>query len=171
VVSHINVLSPRDIERVAKMGLVLTTQTNSYLYKRLDKTAMDLTPDRYVDIVPLKSLLEAGVTVALASDNTPISLWHPIQQTVLRRAIGSNRTYGETQALSRLEALRCATANGAYLTFDEDKKGMLEVGKLADLVVVSCDPLTVPADQLAQTHALMTMVDGRIVHETPGWFG
>jgi predicted amidohydrolase YtcJ len=171
VVSHVNVLSPGDIERIVKMGLVLTTQTNSYLYKRLDKTAADLTPDRYVDIVPLKSLLEAGVTVALASDNTPISLWHPVQQTVLRRGIGSNRTYGETQALSRMEALRCTTANGAYLTFDEDKKGTLEVGKFADLVVVSCDPLTVPADQLAQTRALMTMVDGRIVHETPIWFG
>ena len=128
VISHINVLSPRDIERIVKMGLVLTTQTNSYLYKRLEKTAADLAPERYVDIVPLKSLLEAGVTVALATDNTPISLWHPVQQTVLRRAIGSNRTFGETQALSPMEALRCTTANGAYLTFDEDKKGTLEPG-------------------------------------------
>ncbi|MBX9846046.1 MAG: amidohydrolase family protein [Xanthobacteraceae bacterium] len=78
VVSHINVLSQRDIERIVKMGLVLTTQTNSYLYKRLDKTAADLPPERHVDIVPLKSLREAGVTVALATDNTPISLWHPV---------------------------------------------------------------------------------------------
>ena len=111
------------------------------------------------------------MTVALATDNTPISLWHPVQQTVLRRAIGSDRVFGETQALSRMEALRCATANGAYLTFDEDKKGTLEPEKFADLAVLSADPLTVPADQLAQTHALMTMVGGRTVYETPGWPG
>ena len=82
VISHINILSPRDIERIVKMGLVCTTQTNGYLYKRLEKTAAGLPPERHVDIVPMKSLLEAGVTVSLGSDNTPISLWHPVQHTV-----------------------------------------------------------------------------------------
>ena len=48
-----------------------------------------------------------------------------------------------------MEALRCATANGAYLTFDEDKKGSLEAGKFADLAVLNANPLTVAADQLA----------------------
>ena len=89
----------------------------------------------------------------------------------MRRAIGSNRVFGETQALSPIEALRCATVNGAYATFDEDKKGTLEPGKFADLVVPSSDPLAVSPDQLAQTHALMTMVGGRIVYDTPGWSG
>ena len=125
VVSHINVLSQRDIERIVKMGLVLTTQTNGYLYKRLEKTVADLPSERHADIVPMKSLLEAGVTVALGSDNTPISLWHPVQHTVSRRTMGSGRVIAEVQALSRMDALRCATANGAYLTFDEDKKGTL----------------------------------------------
>ena len=78
---------------------------------------------------------------------------------------------GAKQALSRMEALRCATANGAYLTFDEDKKGSLEVGKFADLAVLSADPLTVEEEKISETTALMTMVGGRIVHETPGWFG
>jgi predicted amidohydrolase YtcJ len=171
VVSHINVLSPRDIERIVKMGLVLTTQTNGYLYKRLEKTAAGLAPERHADIVPMKSLMEAGVTVAFGSDNTPISLWHPVQQTVLRQALGSDRVFGEAQALSPMEALRCATANGAYLTFDEGKKGTLEPGKFADLAVTSADPLSAPAHQLSEIHALMTMVDGRIVYETPNWSG
>ena len=171
VISHVNIISPRDRDRIAKLGLVLTTHTNNYLYKSLDGCAKDLSPEQHNDIVPLNSLREAGVIVSLATDNTPISLWHPVQQTVLRKAIGTGRIYGEAQALSRMEALRCATANGAYLTFDEAKKGSLEAGKFADLAVLSADPLTVAADRLSEITALMTMVGGRIVHETAGWHG
>ncbi len=57
----------------------------------------------------------------------------------------------------------------AYLTFDESKKGSLEVGKLADLAVLSADPLTAEESRIAETTALMTMVGGRIVHETKSW--
>ena len=78
---------------------------------------------------------------------------------------------GGGQALSRMEALRCATLNGAYLTFDEAKKGSLEPGKFADLAVLSADPLTVEEKALSGMTSLMTMVGGRIVHETPGWNG
>ena len=171
VMSHINVISPRDRDRIVKLGLVLTTQTNNYLYKSLERNAAKLKPEQYDDIVPLKSLLEAGVTVALATDNTPITLWQPVQQTMLRRAFGSGRAFGEGQALSPVEALRCATANGAYLTFDEKKKGSLEAGKFADLTVLSANPLTIAADQVAGIASLMTMVGGKIVHETSGWHG
>jgi predicted amidohydrolase YtcJ len=171
VISHVNIITPRDLERIAKLGLVLTSHTNNYLYKALDGTARDLKPEQHDDIVPLNSLREAGVTVSLATDNTPISLWHPVQQTVLRKAIGSGRVYGAAQALSRMEALRCATINGAYLTFDEAKKGSLETGKFADLAVLSADPLTVAAEELSGVTSRMTMVGGRIVHETAGWHG
>ena len=75
------------------------------------------------------------------------------------------------QQLTRMEALRCATAHGAHLTFDEDKKGTLEVGKFADLAVLSADPLTAEEAGLADIRSLMTMVGGRIVHETPDWHG
>ena len=56
VVSHINVISPRDIERIARMGLVLTTHTNAYLYKALETTASSLKPEQYDDIVPMNAL-------------------------------------------------------------------------------------------------------------------
>ena len=114
---------------------------------------------------------EAGVTVSVATDNVPISLWYPVAQTVARRDYKSGRVVAPKQALARMEALRCATRNGAYLTFDENKKGSLEAGKLADLAVLSADPLTVEERGLADISALMTMVGGRIVHETPGWAG
>jgi predicted amidohydrolase YtcJ len=171
VISHINVVTPRDLERIARLGLVLTTHTNNYLYKSLATTAGKMKPEQYDEIVPLNALREAGVTASLATDNTPISLWYPVQQAVARKDFRTGQMFGEKQALSRMEALCCATANGAYLTFDESKKGSLEAGKYADLVVPSTDPLTVAEDKLAGTTALMSMIGGKIVHESPGWSG
>jgi predicted amidohydrolase YtcJ len=171
VMAHVNVVTPRDLERIARMGLVLTTHTNAYLYKTLDATADRLPPERHGEIVPMNALREAGVTVSLATDNVPVSLFHPLAQTVARKGLRSGRVIAPGEALSRIEALRCATANGAYLTFDEDEKGTLEPGKLADLAVLSGDPLTVAEEQLSGLTAHMTMVGGRIVHETPDWYG
>jgi hypothetical protein len=171
VVSHVNVISPRDIERIARMGLVLTTHTNAYLYKALETTASKLKPEQYDDIVPMNASREAGITVSLATDNTPVSLFYPIAQTVARKDYKTKRMFGAKQALSRMDALRCATNNGAYLTFDENKKGALEPGKFADLAVLSADPLTVEEDGLADTRSLMTMVGGKIVYETANWAG
>jgi len=78
---------------------------------------------------------------------------------------------GPEQAISRAEALRCASVDCGYVTFDEGKKGSLEPGKLADLAVLSADPLTVGEAGLRDVTAAMTMVGGKIVHETPNWHG
>ena len=167
----ISTISPRDIERILRMGLVLTTHTNNYLYKGLHAQAQRLPPERHGEIVPLRSLLNAGVKVSLATDNVPVSPFLPIWQTVARTSYQTKERIGAGEALSRADALRCATVGGAYLTFDENKKGSLEVGKLADLAVVSADPLVTEESSIPDTHSLMTMVGGRIVHETPNWLG
>ena len=170
VLSHIYVMSPRDIERVARMGLVLTTHTNASLYKALETIGAKLPPERHGDITPMKALQEAGVKVVLATDNTPISLFYPVSQVVARKDFKTKRVFGPGQALSRMDALRCVTANGAYLTFDEDTKGIIAPGKRADLAVLSADPLKVDEDRLADTTSVMTMVGGRVVHEVKGWY-
>ena len=171
VISHISTVSPRDIERIVRMGLVLTTHTNNYLYKGLQAQAQRLPPERHGEIVPLRSLLDAGVKVSLATDNVPVSPFLPIWQAVARRSYQTKERVAPGEALSRADALRCATANGAYLTFDEDKKGSLEAGKLADVAVLSADPLATEESSIAEIRSLMTMVGGRIVHETPNWLG
>ena len=112
-----------------------------------------------------------------ASSRPPISPptrsapWLPVWQTIARTSYQTKERIAPEQALSRTEALRCATADGAYLTFDEDKKGSLEVGKLADVAVLSADPLATEESSIAEIRSLMTMVGGRIVHETPNWLG
>jgi predicted amidohydrolase YtcJ len=171
VISHISTTSPREIETIARMGLVLTTHTNNYLYKGLHDLAQRLPPERHGDINPLRSLTDAGVKVSLATDNVPVSPFLPISQAINRTAYKSKARVAPHEALSRADALRCATANGAFLTFDENKKGSLEPGKLADLAVLSADPLSVDENAIADIRSLMTMVGGRVVHETPNWLG
>jgi predicted amidohydrolase YtcJ len=170
VLVHINILSPRDIERIVRMGLVLTSHTNSNIYRRGHTMQAQLPPERHGENTPLRTLVDAGVKVALITDNVPISLWGPLWHSVARTS-RTNVRISPQQAITRAEAIRCATENGAYLTFDEDKKGTLEPGKLADLAVLSDDPLTVAESAIREITADMTMVGGKIVHQSTNWPG
>ena len=165
VVVHISILSPRDIERIVRMGLVLTSHTNSNIYKEGHTWQARLPRERQRENTPLRDLIDAGVKVGLITDNVPISLFWPIWESVARLSRVTNERIAPEQSITRAEALRCATLNGAYLTFDEDKKGSLEPGKLADLAVLSADPLTVPESAIRDITADMTMAGGKIVHQ------
>ena len=171
VVGHISSLTPRDIEQIARMGLVVTPHTNRYIYKDGHSLQKKLPPERHREITPMRDLIDAGVTVGLATDNVPVSLFWPVWQVVARRDRVTNERVAPEQALTRAEALRCATINGAYLTFDEAKKGSLESGKFADLAVLDADPLSVEETAIRDVAALMTMVGGKIVHAAPNWQG
>ena len=74
-----------------------------------------------------------------------------------------NEWYGR-QKVTREEALRILTVNAAYASFEEDKKGSLEAGKLADLVVLSQDIMTIPEDEILKTEVVMTVLDGKIIY-------
>jgi predicted amidohydrolase YtcJ len=69
------------------------------------------------------------------------------------------------EAVSVLEALRIYTYNGAYIAFEEDIKGSLEVGKLADIAVLSEDILSVPLDRIRELRTVLTILDGKIVYQ------
>jgi len=171
VLGHIDLLTPRDIESIVRMGLVITPHTNRDVYKLGDVWQKKLPRERHREITPLRTLLDAGVHVGLVTDNVPVSLFWPIWESVARVARVTNERVAPDQAITRAEALRCATINGAYLSFDEDKKGSLEPGKLADLAVLSSDPLTVEEKSIPDISALMAMVGGQIVRESPNWNG
>ena len=166
VLVHISVLSRRDIERIVRMGLVVTSHTNSNIYKEGHTWQARLPRERQRENT-LRDLIDAGIKVGLITDNVPISLFWPIWESVARLSRVTNERIAPEQAITRVEALRCATEHGAYLTFDEDKKGSLEPGKLADLAVLSADPLTVPESAIRDITADMTMVGGKIVHQVP----
>jgi predicted amidohydrolase YtcJ len=149
----------------------VTPHTNEFIYKEGRATQAKLPPDRQGENTPLRALIDAGVRVGLVTDNVPVSLFWPIWQSIAREDRVTHARVSPEQAITPAEALRCATHNNAFLTFDEDRKGSLEPGKLADLAVLSADPLTVEGTGIREIKSLMTMVGGRIVYETPGWSG
>jgi predicted amidohydrolase YtcJ len=165
VLEHISILTDDEIHRIRDLGLVVTTHTNSYIAKQGEILRARVGDGAEDTIVPLRRLREAGVPVALATDNVPTTLFNPIAQTITRLDRYAGRRIAPSQRLTREEALRAATTAGAWLTFEEHEKGTLEAGKLADLVVLSEDPLTVEESRIAGIVADVTIVGGRVVFE------
>jgi hypothetical protein len=165
VIGHLRTATPDQIRRIRELGLVMSAHTNRYVYKEGHLLREELGHDREDEIAPLRSLVEAGVHIGFATDNVPTSLFWPVWQSVTRYNRYSDDAIAPEQALSREQALRCATIEGAHLTFEEDVKGSLEPGKYADLVMLSDDPLTCPDDALKDIVALKTMVGGKVVHD------
>jgi predicted amidohydrolase YtcJ len=166
ILAHVESLDDRQFNLVREHGLCVTTHTNGYLYKRGAMLRDRLGAAREHEIAPLRRLIDGGVPVSLATDNVPVSMWHPIWQVVARIDRTINAPIAPDQALSREEAIQCATMGGAFLTFEEDIKGSLEPGKVADLVVLSQDPLTCDLEKLRHTVAEITVVDGEVVYSS-----
>jgi len=119
------------------------------------------------DAVPFKPWLDAGVPVVQSTDGRPYAPVFTFWQSLARR----DGLTGETpatpkQKLSRAEALRIYTVNGTRAAFWEDRVGSLESGKLADLVVLSDDIMTMPEDRIPETKVLATLLGGQPVHDT-----
>jgi hypothetical protein len=165
VLGHISALSERDIDRIAEMELVVSAHTNRYVYKEGHLLQKRLGPDRENEIAPLRSLIDRGIRVSLGTDNTPVSMFYPIWQAVTRFNLYTQLAVAPEQKLTRKQAIRAATINGAWMTFEEHLKGSLEPGKLADVAVLNEDPLSVPEDALKDIRADLTIVGGRVVYE------
>lgn len=165
VLSHINIVDDDDVATCERLGLVLTSHTNRYILRESPTAAVRLGADKARFISPMKTLREHGVSVNLGTDNVPVSLFNCLEQVITRKNRDGKAVVAPEQCLSREDGLRCATINGARLTFEEDVKGSLEVGKFADFAVLSADPLTCDADTIKDIVAQTTVVGGRVVFE------
>ena len=105
--------------------------------------------------------------MALSSDVLPIGPMVGLYGAVTRKG-KSGRVYGPDEAVDITTALRAYTRNGAFLTREEGIKGTLEAGKLADLVVLSQDLLTVDPERIMDTRVDLTVLGGRVVYRRGG---
>jgi predicted amidohydrolase YtcJ len=124
-------------------------------------------PERVRWSYPAKSYIENGIIEAAGSDVpvTPLSPWWGIWAAVVRRDLQSGQILAPEERISVEQALTLYTRNGAYAGFEEDRKGALEPGKLADFIVVDRDVLAIPADELKDVKVLQTFVSGRSVYD------
>jgi predicted amidohydrolase YtcJ len=164
IIEHVGMFERDEIQRVADLGLVLQAYSSKWIGQDGERLRSQLGDARSDRILPMRDLLDAGVHVSLATDNVPPTLFLPIWHVVARLPDGSTQALGVEQCLSREEALACASREGAWLSFEEDSKGTLEVGKFADLAMLSEDPLSVDEAALAAITADITITGGQVVY-------
>ena len=170
-VEHVQILAPGDEARFAALGVVASVQP-THATSDMGWAETRLGPDRIRDAYPMRRLAAAGARLALGSD-FPIERVPPLLgfHAAATRTDAAGRPAGgwhAAETLTRAEALRGFTLDAAYAAFMEHEVGSLEVGKRADFVVLSQDPVAVPADEILATRVLATYLDGEpIFEETP----
>ena len=165
-IEHGFIPAPDQFPRMRTLDLAVSAQ--NHLYVAGPSLEKYWGRERASWTTPVRTYLDEGIPVSGGTD-APVIPYPPlwvIYHFVTRDTL-SGGVFGADQGISREEALRLVTVNNAYLTFEEDLKGSIEPGKLADLVVLSDDIMTVPEEQIDDLTVLMTMVGGGIVYEHP----
>lgn len=171
---HGNFFIKEAIAKMKKLGVYADMQP-AWFYKDADAMKYILGDERIQTFHPYRSLFDAGVTVNGGSDhmvklnatesinpyNPFIAMW-----SVITRKTERGNTVAPGEAITRKEALEMYTINNAYASFEENIKGSLEPGKLADMAVLSDDFLNCAADNIKNIHSELTILGGRIVYSS-----
>ena len=162
--NHFTVMpSAEAMDKMAAYGIAITQQPN-FTYTLEGRYSAYLDGDRLKHNNPLRSPMDHGVRVAISSDILPIGPMVGIYAAVTRKGM-SGKVFGEEESLTVMEALRGYTLYGAWLSFEEERKGSIEPGKLADMIVLDQDILTISADHIMDINVEQTWLGGKLVYE------
>ena len=162
--AHVLQTSDEQLEKIRRMGLLVETIPLTELWLRGSPYLED--QQRAEGAVAHRRYLERGVDFSFGTDNKPYNPFATLWAAVARRERVTDKVLGPAQCLTRAEALRAFTLGGARFSFDETKRGSLEAGKLADLAVLSDDLLEMEEAAIPELRSLLTMVGGRVVHQS-----
>lgn len=167
-VEHAQILRPADIPRFAKMGVIASMQP-SHAIGDFHFAPARLGEARLKGAYAWQSLLKSGAVVVGGSD-APVERGSPMIEFYAAVARADLKGFSAPdwhpeEKLSRQQALKLFTASAAYARFAEAELGTLTVGKRADLTAFSADFMTVPVAEIPKAHAVLTVVDGRVVYE------
>jgi predicted amidohydrolase YtcJ len=151
------------MDDMAAHGIAITQQPN-FTYTLEGRYVANLDGSRLQTNNPLRTPMKHGIHLAISSDILPIGPWVGIYAAVTRKGM-SGRVFGPEEAISRVEALKGYTSKGAWLTREEDIKGTLAPGMLADLIILSADPLAIPDEALLDLEVMETWLGGQRVYQ------
>jgi Predicted metal-dependent hydrolase with the TIM-barrel fold len=168
-VEHAQILSEQDIPRFAKLGVIASMQP-SHAISDLFFAPARLGMDRLRGAYAWNSLIKSGAIICGGSD-APVERGEPMIEfyaAIARKSIKgeSHEGWHPEQAVSREQALKMFTINAAYAAFEENDKGSIEAGKLADFTVLSSDIMKIAQPEILKTRCEMTVIGGEIVYQT-----
>ena len=176
-ITHANFMSADIIQKMKQLGIVANLQPD-WLYLDGATLRQQFGNARLEYFQPYKTLFEQGVVVGGGSDHMQkIGSFRSINQynpflgmwiTLTRQPRWTDQPLHPEQRLTREQAIRFYTINNAYLTFEENSKGSLEKGKLADFIVLDRDILTCPVDEVKNMQVVATYLGGQPVYSKPG---
>ncbi|HEX5689676.1 MAG TPA: amidohydrolase family protein, partial [Roseiflexaceae bacterium] len=165
-IEHFGLPNAEQLALAHALGVMTSTQPT--FLSDLGDTILHHLPDALVpQCYPFRAMLEAGLIVSFSSDGPVVSDINPLigmQSAVLRRA-RSGRVITPEQAIDVRQALWCFTAGSAIVSGQADRLGQLAPGYLADLAILSGDPLATPIEKLLEIQVEQTFVSGRVMYE------
>ena len=167
-VEHAQIVNPADIPRFAKLGIIPSMQP-SHAIGDLHFAPSRLGIPRLDGSYAWETFIKSGVVIAGGSD-APVERGEPMIEFYAAVARKDQKGFsGEgwhpEEAVSRADALKMFTLWPAYAAFEEKLRGSIEVGKLADLTILSADIMTIPAPEILKTRCVMTVINGEIVYQ------
>jgi predicted amidohydrolase YtcJ len=162
---HCTVITKELVARIKKLG-ILPTIFGPYPYYHGDKLLVPFGEERLERMFAARTFLDEGIKLAAHSDH-PCAPFPPLMaiHALVNRTTKAGKPIGSSQRISVLEAIKLYTVNSAYQSFDEDRLGSIEEGKLADFVILGRDILTIPTTEIKDISVDITIVGGKIVYE------
>lgn len=158
--------SDENFKDCQELGVLVASQP-SFLYYLGESYYENVGHWRSQWLKPHRAWIDHGIVVGGGTDSpvTPYLPFPSLWTAIARRTEVNDVQMGTEQCVTREEAIRMYTINGAYLSFEEDIKGSLEPGKLADMVILDRDIITCPVDDIRDTRVLRTFLDGKTVYK------
>ena len=166
--AHVNQLNASHLERMKKLGMYAAVHPWAVINGGINQTIFG---DSAYDMAQLNTIQNSGIMWGFGSDGSRANQIMPfttLSWAVTGKMVGGTQALRPAQTISREDALIAHTRRNAYMVFQENSLGSIQPGKLADLVVLDRDYLTIPADQIKDIRPVMTMVGGRIVYDANG---
>ncbi len=165
VMVHAQTVRDDQLDRMAEIGMVASFFSDHIYYWGDYHYSSVLGHDRAMHISPIREAIKRGINYTMHQD-TPVVLPNAIfaVHNAVNRTTMGGRVLGEDQKLTTYEALKGITINGAYQIFEEDIKGSVTAGKLADLVILDKNPLEVPVTELKDIKVLETIKEGKTIY-------
>jgi predicted amidohydrolase YtcJ len=167
--AHLNTGSPRTIARMKALGMAYSVQMGPAFEA---PAILETNGPAVAQRSPARMAIDEDVVVAGGTDATRVGdyrVWPAIEFHVTGASLGDAVVRPRSQRLTRLEALRAYTFGSAWLASDDDDRGSLRPGKLADLAVLDRPYLRMPATRIGEIRSLLTLVGGKAVHDPRGW--